>query len=295
MLRRIVIAVLAVAAVALYLTTRLPSGASARTFAFAGTSRSYVVYTPKFKPTKPALVLVLHGFRGDGASFERRTNRTFDRIADREGFIVVYPDALGGQWNAGHPWETVTNDDVGFLSALIETLVAEFAVDPKRIYVTGFSNGASMSYRLACERQDRIAAVAPVAGGLAVRLMPNCAATAHRPIPLITMHGTADPISPFNDGELEGNLAYWVGRNGCTMPATISRLPDADTSDGTRTRVETYRPCKDRADVVLYALEGGGHHWPGGDEPWRYDRGNETRDFDAGIVIWDFFKNHPIP
>lgn len=295
MLQRIVVVALAVAAVALYLTTRIPSGASARTLAFAGTSRSYVIYAPKIKLSKPALVLVLHGFKGDGASFERRTNRTFDRLADREGFVVVYPDALGGQWNAGHPWEAATNDDVGFLSALIETLVAEFAVDPKRIYVAGFSNGASMSYRLACERQDRIAAVAPVAGGLAMRLMPNCAAAAHRPIPLITMHGTADPISPFDDGELEGNLAYWVRRNGCAMPATISRLPDTDPGDGTRTRVETYRPCKDQADVVLYAIEGGGHHWPGGDVAWRFDRGGEIRDFDAGIVIWDFFKNHPIP
>lgn len=286
------LAALALAAVIHYAMTSVPSGASARTISFAGTSRSYILYAPS-KHAKPALVLVLHGHLGSAVAMERRTNRTFDRLADRDGFVVVYPDALRGQWNAGHPWEADDKDDVGFLSALIEKLAAEFDVDRKRIYVTGLSNGASMAFRLACERPNTIAALAPVAGGLAERRMQNCADTSKRPIPLISMHGTADPISPFNDGELEGNLGYWVRRNGCALTATVTQLPDTDPNDGTRTRVESYGGCKDGADVVLYAIEGCGHHWPGGDEPRR--NGAECRDFDAGAVIWDFFKRHPAP
>lgn len=285
---------LVAAAAIYYAMTRVPSGASVRTFSFAGISRSYVVYAPP-KRSKPALVLVLHGWKGSGVGMERRTNRTFDKLADRDGFVVVYPNALGGQWNAGHPWEADDKDDVGFLSALIVKLTAEFDVDPKRVYATGLSNGASMAFRLACERPNTIAALAPVAGGLAERLMQNCADTSQRPIALITMHGTADPISPFDDGELEGNLAYWVRRNGCALTPTVTRLPDADPGDGTRTRVETYGGCKGGADVLLYAIEGCGHHWPGGDASWRWSNGRECRDFDAGFVIWDFFKRHPAP
>ena len=291
---KIIFFVAAVAAAVYWTMTRVPSGASVRSFSFAGTSRSYTIYAPS-KRSKPALVVVLHGWKGNSVGMERRTNRTFDSLADRDGFVVVYPDALGGQWNAGHPWEADDKDDVGFLSALIAMLATEFDVDPKRVYATGLSNGASMAFRLACERPNTIAALAPVAGGLALGRMQNCADTSRRPIPLITMHGTADPISPFDDGELEGNLAYWVRRNVCTLTPTVTRVPDADPSDGTRTRVETYGGCKDGADVVLYAIEGCGHHWPGGDEPWRWGNGKECRDFDAGLVIWDFFKRHPAP
>jgi polyhydroxybutyrate depolymerase len=262
-------------------------------FSFGGASRTYVVYAPKVKLSKPALVLVLHGLYGDGASIELRTKRTFDTLADRDGFVVAYPDGLAGQWNTGHPGET-NSDDVGFLSALIDTLAAEFDVDPKRVYVTGLSKGAAMTYRLACERPNQITAIAPVAGGLSEGLMRSCAEASRRPIPLLVMHGTADPIVPFDSGELEGNVQYWIRRNGCTLTPVVTRLPDIDPADGARTRVDSYGNCKDGADVALYAIEGGGHHWPGGDQPLR-GRGNFSRDFDAGVVIWDFFKQHPMP
>ena len=78
------------------------------------------------------------------------------------------------------------------------------------------------------------------------------------------MHGTVDPIVPFDSGELEGNVQYWIRRNGCTLTPVVTRMPDVDPNDGARTRVESYGNCKDGADVALYAIEGGGHHWPGG-------------------------------
>lgn len=268
--------------------------ATPHAFNHQGLSRSYRVYAPRTPISRPALVLVLHGWQGSSAEIERRTRFRFDRLADRDGFVVAYPDALGGQWHSGHAGETATSDDVGFLSALIDALTTTYRVDPKRIYITGFSNGASMTYRLACERPGRIAAIAPVSGGLAESLMRDCAARSQRPIPLMLIHGTADPVVRFDSGELEGNLAYWIRRNGCALRPGVTHLPDADPRDGTRTRIEHYSGCKEDADVTLYAVEGGGHHWPGGDEPFRLeDRGATARDFDAADAIWSFLNAHP--
>ena len=108
------------------------------------------------------------------------------------------------------------------------------------------------------------------------------------------MHGTADTIVPFDSGELTGNLAQWVHRNRCAKPLVITYLPDADPNDGVRARVESYGGCRDGADAVLYALEGGGHTLPGGD-PIDWTQGNICRDFDAATVIWNFFRDHPRP
>lgn len=275
-----------------------PSGRTAAEGALVhdGLSRSYLVYAPAARPAHPALLLVLHGWQGSASEIEARTNYRFDRLADRDGFVVAYPDAIAAQWHSGHNGEASTADDVGFLSTLIDSLSATYHVDPKRIYLAGYSNGASMTYRLACERPDRIAAIAPVSGGLAADLMPACAARSSRPIPLLLIHGTADPEVPFDSGELAGNLAYWVRRNGCTLIPSAGYLLDADPGDGTRTRVERRAGCREGADVILYAVEGGGHHWPGGDEPSRRKpMGNIPRDFDAAGLIWDFLKAHPQP
>jgi len=268
-------------------------GTSARTLQLKGASRSYIVFAPKAKLSRPALVVVLHGRNGSGAAMLKRTRGTFNTLAQRDDFIVAYPDAPGGAWNTSHASATSGNDDVGYLSALIDALTTEFDVDPKRVYVTGFSMGASMSYRMACERQDRIAAIGPVAGGLARGLMAACAAAARRGIPLLVMHGTEDPITPSADGALEGNVQYWIRRNGCQPYAAVTHNLAGDIDDGTHTYAAGYSGCKDGADVQVWSIEGGGHHWPGGDEPMRPGNGREIRDFDAAVVIWDFFKRHP--
>jgi len=273
---------------------RLPAGSTSRTISFAGARYSYILHTPKIISANPALLLVLHGLKGDGAGIQRRTRGVFEQLANRDGFIVAYPDAQRDAWNSGHRYAKSDADDVKFLSALIDALSAEFHIDPNRIFVTGFSNGASMTYRLACERPDKIAAIAPVGGGLAERLMRDCAAAATRPMPLLLIHGTADEISSFDDGELEGNLQYWIRRNGCALSPMRTWLPDT-MKDGTRTRVDSFGACARGADVVMYAVEGGGHHWPGGDEKLTARNGREIRDFDAAIVIWEFFNKHPMP
>jgi polyhydroxybutyrate depolymerase len=107
------------------------------------------------------------------------------------------------------------------------------------------------------------------------------------------MHGTADPIVPFEAGTREA-IATWARRDGCPPQPSASSLPDADPGDGTRTRVDVYGPCAAGTAVAFYTIEGGGHAWPGGEAKLGFGRSGPTpRDFDAGVVIWDFFQAHP--
>jgi polyhydroxybutyrate depolymerase len=230
---------------------------------------------------------------------ERRTRGTFDRLAEQDGAVVAYPNALGDErhWNDGWPVGppgAAQTDDLGFLSALIDSAVAEFGVDRKRVYAAGLSNGACMVYRLACERPELVAAVAPVSGGMVPPVAQACARGA--PVSIIGMHGTDDPIivlgQPIRDG-----ITAWAKRDGCAPQPVSTRLADTDPGDGTQTGVDLFEPCTANTAVAFYTIEGGGHAWPGGDEPWRFAlrRGHTSRDFDAGTVIWDFFQKHPRP
>ena len=260
-----------------------------------GERRSYLLYVPSRVAPAPALVLVLHGRDGSPAGIRQRTRAAFDQLADQEGFLVAYPSALHGAWNTGHQYARSNADDVGFLTALIDQLIAEYKVDPRRVYVTGFSNGGGMAYWLACASSNRIAALAPVSGGLALARMQPCADVSKRPIPLLIIHGTADPINRFADGELEGNLQYWIRRNGCGLTPQGSYLPQKRPA-GSRTHVLSYADCAAGANVKLYALEGCGHHWPGGDEPGNSLRaGPHCESFDGAKIIWEFFTSTPTP
>jgi polyhydroxybutyrate depolymerase len=290
-----VVAGLVVGAFVYVRRTLPPSGAKVRTLSSGGAQRSYVVY-PGSAAKKHALVLVLHGRGGSGAAFERRTKRMFDTLADREGFVVVYPNALGSRWNDGaspreggqeHP-----ADDVAFLSAIADSVSKEYAIDPARVYATGFSNGAAMVYRLACERENQFAAIAPVSGGMFGSVAERC--RDGRPISVLIMHGTKDPIVAY-EPNVRDPLRAWTTRDGCSAPE-LENLPDLDGNDGARARVERYSACKGGSEVTLYAIEGGGHTWPGGENTkLTSDVGNACRDFDAAIAIWDFFKRHPWP
>ena len=273
--------------------------AAERYMTFGGVHRSYRVHVGGGARAGRPLVLVLHGMGGSSEAIERRTSRSFDRLADRDGAVIVYPDALGAPsrwsdgWGEGGLAAGVT-DDVGFLAAIIERLVRDEGVDPKRVFSAGFSNGASMVYRLACDRPNLIAAIAPVSGGMALDIMRRCAAG--RPIPLLAMHGTEDPMVPL-DRELRAGVAAWVRRDGCNdAPTSVTPLPDADPGDGTRTRIERYAPCAAGGEVSFYEIEGGGHAWPGGTPPFGFrNRGRSPRDFDAADAVWAFFLQHPMP
>ena len=232
--------------------------------------------------------------------------------ADREGFLVVLPDGLRPDlakpphfvdnpqvWNDGSPKlvpHEPEGDDVGFLDAMLDALIAEGAADPRRVYVTGFSNGAGMTFRLAAERSRRFAAVAPVAG--------HCWLTdarPERPPPTLLLAGGADPLCPWYGGEIvtpwhdrrvrrppmEQTLRRWAAALGCA-----SGPPREREDDGLRTLA--FEGCG--AEFVVRVIPGLGHHWPGGRGQFNPRMAGPPCDrLSANDVIWEFFKRYSLP
>jgi polyhydroxybutyrate depolymerase len=272
-----------------------------RTIRVDGVSRGYLMYLPStYRSGRPApLVLVFHGGGGRASGIAPHTG--FSRLADREGFVTVYPDGLQGRWNDGRGY-AATHDDVGFVRALLDTLERELSIDPRRVYATGISNGAMFSYRLACDLPGVFAAVAPVAGAMPVDLASFCRHT--EPVSVLAMQGTADPLMPYAGGGVarrrgrvlsaEQSVAFRATLDGCTEPALVTPQADVATDDGTRVRHAIFNGCRDGRSVELYTIEGGGHTWPGG-PPVGGSVGRVSRDIDATPLIWSFFAQHPRP
>ncbi len=280
-------------------------------FIHNGIRRTYLVHVGSAcsASTPAPLVIVLHGGGGTGAGTVKLTG--FNAIADREGFIVVYPDGIDRHWNDGRGVEwyrahTQDIDDLGFISALIDELSAKLNIDSKRVYATGISNGGMMSYRLGCELSQRIAAIAPVTASIAVNMAKEWSPS--RPMPVLIIAGTADPLVPWDGGDIRfggriygtvlsvpETVQFWVEKNGCLAKPMVIRLPETDPTDGTTVRKEVYTGCRGGAEVVLYAVEGGGHTWAGGLQylPERII-GKTSREFSASEVIWQFFKQHSL-
>jgi polyhydroxybutyrate depolymerase len=223
----------------------------------------------------------------------------FTALAEREGFVVAYPAGIRRRWNDGRGM--VSQDDIGFVRALLDTLAHELSIDPRRIYATGISNGAMLTYRLACDLPGVLAAIAPVAGAMPGALAGRCAHAP--PVALAAFQGSADPLVPYDGGNVAirrgqvlpavESVELWAASAGCTDTPTVSIEPDRVT-DGTRVRLSTWSGCKDGHDVELYTIEGGGHTWPG-DAAGRGLLGRVTRDLDATTTIWSFFSAHPKP
>jgi polyhydroxybutyrate depolymerase len=270
-------------------------------------TRSYIVHVPPgYDPKKPTpLVLAYHG-AGMPATLMAWYSGLSGK-ADKAGFVVVYPNgtrigSLVPTWNAGGWNGLVANgkpDDVEFTLRMLDDLSKVLNIDARRVYATGLSNGGMMCHRLGAELSDRIAAIAPVAGTLALaRFEPK------RPVPVILFHGTRDPIVPWKGPQLsealvlafksiDETVAAWVGADGCPATPEVTELPDK-VDDGTRVLRKVYGPGKAGSEVVLYEIVGGGHTWPNrkGLDPLL---GKSTRDIDANDLIWEFFQKHPMP
>jgi polyhydroxybutyrate depolymerase len=271
-----------------------------RTLQAGGVTRRYFLYLPStWHRGRPApLVLVFHGGGGRASGIAPHTG--FSRLAEREGFVVAYPQGLNGRWNDGRGY-AATHDDVGFVRALLDTLERELAIDPRRVYATGISNGAMFAYRLACDLPGTFAAVAPVAGAMPADLAPACAHT--QPVSVLAFQGTADPLMPYFGGGVarrpgrvlsaERSIAFWATTSGCAAAPVTTDEPDRMT-DGTQVRRTAYGTCREGRAVELYTIEGGGHTWPGG-PPVGGSVGRVTREIDATAVIWAFFAGHPKP
>lgn len=265
-----------------------------------GRNRDYLLHVPAgYDGAEPLpLVLALHQFTDTGRGMRRLTG--FDAIADEEGFFVAYPYGIRRGWNSGRSGGGP--DDVAFLLALIDALRAEFAIDPARIYATGASAGGMMAQFLACQTSV-LAAIAPVMGSLNAAQAEACGGPG---LPVLLIHGTADPVVPYEGGETfagpgmrpvflsaEENIAFWAERGGCGESPLIEPLPPIDESDSARVVRWTYPDCAPGTAAVFYSIEGGGHTWPGGANRYpRFIVGPATRNLDASRVIWEFFKIH---
>ncbi len=284
-------------------------------FEYDGLERTFHIHAPPFhdESVKQPLVIALHGRGGTGESMVYITRKGFNRLADNEGFIVAYPDGIELNWNDGRMDEKAKDrahreniDDVGFISALIDSMIKDYNVDPKRVYITGISNGAIMAYRLACELSHKIAAIAPVDGNIPHLLLYEC--SPRMPVSVLAINNVNDPLVPYEGGNIYSSIrrldlgkvlsvaesiGFWVNRNQCSTVPVVTEEPDLDPGDGTRVTRTEYTNSTDGTEVVLYSVDGGGHTWPGGVQylpAWII--GKTSRDFDANEVIWSFFKKH---
>jgi polyhydroxybutyrate depolymerase len=262
-------------------------------FVFDGLNRTYIVYVPSnhsYENPSP-LIFVLHGFTQSAQMIMQYSN--FNSYAEGHGFIVVYPNGIGNSWNVGQSGGSSAND-VGFISALIDTIDYHYNVDLQRVYSSGFSNGGFMSYRLACELNHRIAAIGSVAGTMSSSTASNC--NPGRSFPLMHIHGTADFVVSYNGGfgnfSVNQLLGFWTMNNNCPEEPEIIQLPDL-VQEGSTVEQHTYAPCNDETEIVHLKVINGGHTWPGAASSSGI--GNTNRDISASEEIWKFVSRFTNP
>jgi polyhydroxybutyrate depolymerase len=269
-------------------------------FEFGGLIRMYSLHVPAGVERPSGLVINLHAAGATGRDQAALTR--YDAVADAHGFAVAYPDGIDFSWADGRGASVPDRqgvDDVGFIAALVGKLVADFGIDPGRVFATGLSAGAFMTNRLACERADLFAAIAPVAGTLGADVACNLS----RPVAVLETHGTADPIVPFNGGIMMGRggtsnilgapamMERWRQVNDCQGVPTDDVLPD--NRDGTQTHRLALPTCAAGRAVVLMRIDGGGHTWPGAPEFLAQQIvGSTTHAFDASEASWQFFNTY---
>ncbi|WP_319380459.1 hypothetical protein [Thiomicrorhabdus sp.] len=278
-----------------------------------GLDRSYHLhYPPNFQNRakgSTALFLFLHG--GGKSSGEDVSKRIgLNALADKNGFIAVYPDGVGSQWNDGRnghlrKGEDISRvDDVHFFSVLLDHLQKIPQVNADQTFVSGASNGGMMTLRLGCELSERFTAISAIIANLPKNILPECRPRAA--LPVLIMNGTEDPLVPWKGGMMkflgnEGgevtstaeNVAFWVASNRCALTPKHRKLDNKSVRD--RSTVETfdYDQCAGKSRVLLYQINHGGHHIPGIDSPeLRFLVGNKNRDIQAMEEIWKFFKEY---
>ncbi|HWF27715.1 MAG TPA: PHB depolymerase family esterase [Mycobacterium sp.] len=248
------------------------NGTSLHHIAVGGRDRSYRLYKPAAASASAPLVVVLHGFSGSAGQAERAYG--WDKLADTAKFVVAYPDGLSRAWNVdgegccGRPGREGV-DDVAFITAAVADIAKNLGINPAKVYATGMSNGAIMSYTLACTT-DIFSAIGPVAG-----IQLNPCRSAH-PTSVMHIHGTADRLVPYGGGQgfsvINGPSvpdvnAFWRKGDHCDAPAAT----------GTGAITASTAGCADNRSVVLITIDGGGHEWP----TFATER------------LWEFFAAHP--
>lgn len=256
-----------------------------------GLSRHYRIYVPDIYESSTAvpLLLNLHGYGSN--AFQQEIYGEFRNIADTANFIMVLPegttDGIGFQfWNCFQP-DNIGVDDVQFISDLIDSVSLDYNIDFNRIYSTGMSNGGFMSYSLAGELSERIAAIASVTGSISDVRLPAILPT--HPVPIMEIHGTADGTVPYNGSgsflPVEDVIDFWVGINNCNPTPEVIEVPDIVAGDGCTATHFIYSGGTNDANVELFRINGGGHTWPG----TIFLVGVTNKDINASLEIWRFF------
>ena len=261
-----------------------------------GIQRDYILYIPELYDGSTAVPLVLnfHGYGSNAA--QQMFYGDFRDIADTEGFLLVHPEGttlIGNQfWNVGFPGLSSTIDDVGFTEALIDELATLYTIDLDRVYATGMSNGGFMSFLLACQLSEKIAAVASVTGSMTQDTFDDC--NAQHPTPVLQIHGTDDGVVLYNGNNLSIPIAdvisYWVDFNNCETTPTTTTLPDVDVSDGSTIEHSVYEDGDNGITTEHMKVIGGGHTWPGS----VLNTAGTNQDIDASMEIWLFFSRYDI-
>ena len=259
-----------------------------------GLTRTYILYVPaSYSAGTPApLVFNFHGYTSNAT--EQMFYGDFRPIADTAGFLLIHPmGTLDGSgqpyWNSG--WGG-TVDDIGFTSALIDSLSLTYSINQDRVFSTGMSNGGFMSYTLACELSDRIAAIASVTGAMNLNQSSTC--NASHQMPVMEIHGTSDATVAYIGASwieaTSNTLNYWATFNNCAIPAIMTPVPNINLTDGCTAEHYIYPNGLNGVDVEHYKIIGGGHTWPGAP----FTVGVTNRDLDASIKIWEFFMQYDI-
>ena len=284
------------------------AGAAAETFSASldssGSERHYSVFMPDDMPRERRLpaVIALHGPLMTGRSM--RTLFGMERLAQREGFAVVYPDSRGPRWNDGRDPRDAGPDDVRFINLLARHLVSRGLADPRRLYLVGMSSGGMLTYRIACETPETFAAYAAV-----VADMPKPVAEACRKnigVPMLIINSKRDPIPQDGDqaewepeNVLPGawTIDFWRRNNGCEGAPQVKPMPDKDANDGSTVTAGQYLNCRTRAPLVSFTVENGGHLPPGaqvGNRPLLLSvLGRPNKDISAADISWKFFRRFP--
>ncbi|MCB0283588.1 MAG: T9SS type A sorting domain-containing protein [Calditrichaeota bacterium] len=266
--------------------------------------RTYLLYAPAAYDGKEPWPLVInyHGFSSDNIN-QMEIHSKMNLVADTAHFLVAYPQGLevddqifGGQgtgWNIPGDYKA-NHDDIAFTEEMINQIDDDFNVDKDQIYATGWSNGSFMAFYLACALPTKIAAVAGVSGPMSFGLMEAC--RIERPLPVLFIHGTSDPVVPFDgiDNSFPAAIEtplFWVQHNGCSEDPIVTELPDTYTNDNSTVTLMSYTGCDDESEVLFYKVNNAGHGWPGGSPSFPLI-GSTNRDINASSEIWNFFKRH---
>ncbi|MES2799612.1 MAG: T9SS type A sorting domain-containing protein [Bacteroidota bacterium] len=260
-----------------------------------GITRTYILYVPANYDGSSDVPL-LFNFHGYGSSSSQQIfYGDFRPIADTAGFLIVHPQGTVDNTSTTHfnvGWGGSGTDDVGFTEALIDSIAADYAIDQSRVYSTGMSNGGFMSFHLACNLSNRIAAIGSVTGSIVPFTMSNCDAT--HPTPVLQIHGTADGTVPYNGGagwsaSMSSLLTHWSNYNNCDAPTTTA-ISNTNTTDGSTVEKIVYSNGDNCTEVVHFKITGGAHTWAGSAFPIS----GTNYDINASKEVWNFVSKYNI-